>query len=151
VAIPPVREPLRAFQLRHLTFSRISPTRIRAADKFNTAEQAMTGAGAGAGLWWLQRLLFGTESNYKAAGGAAWDSWNDVTQHWVPIRIQRELRSHAVPGPQTPGITFNISCSASLTIVCYGNVTVDGLTSQRNISAPLKVSTTCSLTDPIAQ
>jgi hypothetical protein len=106
----------------------------------------------------LQRLMYGTQCDYAASPSPVWDSWNDVLQKWIPAVQNND--NGANPNPTgTP-----LGCSKWTTntwhhlqyfvqrqydgSLLYGNVTVDGTTTQWNIKAPYKVSTTCSLTDP---
>lgn len=105
----------------------------------------------------LQRLMWGSQCNYKASGGPVWDSWNDVTQHWIPAVPNNNNATNGSP-TGTP-----IACTPWKTnewhhlqyfvqrefdgSLEYGNVTIDGVTTQWNIQAPMKPSTACSLSD----
>jgi hypothetical protein len=100
------------------------------------------------------RWMFGTQCNYSTGN---WQAWNDVSQQWVD----------AIPNTATDGSPSGtaISCSKFSTgtwhhaqfffqrghfgtsqmepnmRILYGNVTIDGVTTQWNITAPSKSTT----------
>jgi hypothetical protein len=107
----------------------------------------------------LQRLMWGTQCDYKASGGPVWDSWNDVVQKWIPAVPNNDNATNTSP-TGTP-----IACKTWTTnqwhhlqyfvqreydgSLQYGNQTIDGVTTQWNIHAPFHLPPNpCSLSDP---
>ena len=94
----------------------------------------------------LKKYMFGTQCNYSTG---VWQGWNDVTGKWVD----------AIPNTATDGSPTGttITCSKFSTgtwhhaqfflqrtfagRLLYGNVTIDGTTTQWNISAPASTTT----------
>ena len=93
-----------------------------------------------------KKYMFGTQCNYATG---VWQAWNDVTVQWV----------NAIPNTATDGtLTGNpLTCAKFSTVTWhhaqfflqrtfggrlqYGNVSIDGLTTQWNITAPASNTT----------
>jgi hypothetical protein len=108
----------------------------------------------------LQRLMWGSQCNYSdiVSGKPVWDSWNDVTGHWIRAVPNNNNGTDGSPtgtplncGPWTTNEWHHLQYFVQREFngsLEYGNVTVDGVTTQWNIQAPLNPSTACSLSDP---
>jgi hypothetical protein len=93
-----------------------------------------------------KKYMFGTQCNYATG---VWQAWNDVTVHWI----------NAIPNTATDGTLIGspLTCAMFSTgawhhaqfflqrtyggRLQYGNVSIDGLTTQWNITAPASNTT----------
>jgi hypothetical protein len=90
----------------------------------------------------LQRYMFGTQCNYLTG---TWQAWNEVATQWVDA-----IPNTATDDPNASGIPISCSQFSTGTFhhatffvqrrfdgrLLYGNVTIDGVTTQWNITAP---------------
>jgi hypothetical protein len=79
----------------------------------------------------LTEFMFGTQCNYGRGG--YWDGWNQQTGHWVPTSFPcgtfaTNAWHHAVYFVQRIGDARDQ--------VLYGNITIDGVTTQWNLQEP---------------
>jgi hypothetical protein len=79
----------------------------------------------------LMNFMFGSQCNYGRGG--FWDGWNQQTGHWVqtsfPCSFSTGVWHHAVYFVQRVGDARDQ--------VLYGNVTIDGVTTQWNLLEPV--------------
>jgi hypothetical protein len=81
----------------------------------------------------INRFMFGSECNYQRGG--LWDGWNEATRHWVPTSFPCGPFSvntwhHLVYFVQRVGDNRDQ--------MLYGNVTIDGATTQWNLLEPVQ-------------
>lgn len=93
----------------------------------------------------LQRLMWGSQCNYSdiVSGKPVWDSWNDVTHHWIPAVPNNNNGADGSPtgtplncGPWTTNEWHHLQYFVQREFngsLEYGNVSVDGVTTQWNI------------------
>jgi hypothetical protein len=95
----------------------------------------------------LQRYMFGTQCNYSRG---TWQAWNEVAQQWVdaiPNTATDDPNASGTPiscAQFSPGTWHHAIFFVQRTFdgrLLYGNVTIDGATTQWNITAPSAQST----------
>ena len=88
-----------------------------------------------------KKYMFGTQCNYATG---VWQAWNDVTGQWVNAIPNTATDQNPTGTPIScskfaPGTWHHLQYFVQRTYagrLLYGNVTVDGVTTQWNISAP---------------